>query len=209
MLPGVRGITFSGEITDLGNPLGVVLERDSIPDVEGCPLRAASGAEVPVIAVASLNSGVSPPAIRRTDGRCVVTVAANPDPALISGDEAGGILASSILADLTALYPNPTCTFGSEQRRKLRPLDSLYRRFAIAPIMIFALLATPLVPERAIQARFPVHFAASPGCGILVVTAIIMIVVYARSTIHLPLIASRGGSGVRTAPRLQMQGGHG
>ena len=61
MLPCVRGVTFSGDIIDLGNPLGVVLERDSIPDVEGCPLRAASGVEVPVIAVASLNPGVSPP----------------------------------------------------------------------------------------------------------------------------------------------------
>ena len=61
MLPCVRGITFSGEVIDLGNPLGVVLERDSIADVEGCPPRAASGVEVPVIAVASLNPGVSPP----------------------------------------------------------------------------------------------------------------------------------------------------
>ena len=120
MLPCVRGITFSGEIIDLGNPLGVVLERNSIADVEGCPLRAASGAELPVIAVASLNPGVSPPAIRRTDDRRVVTVTADLDPALISGDEADGILANSILADLTDAHPDPTYTFADEQQRQHR-----------------------------------------------------------------------------------------
>ena len=119
-------------------------ERSSITDVEGYLLRTPSGAEVPVTSVASLSSGVSPPAIRRRDGQRVVTVTADVDPAVISGNEANGILADSILADLTAVYPDLTYTFGGEQQEQLESLGALYRGFAIALLMIFALLAIPL-----------------------------------------------------------------
>ena len=94
--------------------------------------------------MASLNSGVSPPAIRRKDGQRVVTVTADVDATVISGDEANSILANSILADLIALYPDLTYTFGGEQQQQLESLGALYRGFAIALIMIFALLAIPL-----------------------------------------------------------------
>ncbi len=266
-------------------------ERNSITDVEGYLLRTPSGAEVPVMSVASLNSGMSPPAIPRKDGQRVVTVTADVDPSVISGDEANSILANSILADLTALHPDLTYTFGGEQQQQLESLGALRRGFAIALIMIFVLLAiplrsytkpfiimavipfgfigvilghwvlgvalsavsfmgifglsgvvvndslvmidfidqklregtpvrtaiiegakgrfrpimltsvttflgfTPLILERAIQAQFLIPFAASLGCGILFVTAILMMVVPALSTIHLRLIASRGSSG--------------
>ena len=119
-------------------------ERNSITDVEGYLVRTPSGAEVPVASVAALNSGVSPPAIRRKDGQRIVTVTADVDATVISGDEANEILANSILADLTALYPDLTYTFGGEQQQQLESLGALYRGFAIALIMIFALLAIPL-----------------------------------------------------------------
>ena len=119
-------------------------ERNSITDIEGYLLRTPSGAEVPVMSVASLNSGMSPPAIRRKDGQRIVTVTADVDPAVISGNEANEILANSILADLTAMHPDLTYTFGGEQQQQLESLDALYRGFAIALIMIFVLLAIPL-----------------------------------------------------------------
>ena len=119
-------------------------ERNSITDVEGYLLRTPSGAEVPVTSVASLNPGVSPPAVRRRDGQRVVTVTADVDPAVISGGEANSILADSILADLTAVYPDLTYTFGGEQQEQLESLGALYRGFAIALLMIFVLLAIPL-----------------------------------------------------------------
>ena len=265
-------------------------ERDSITDIEGYLLRTPSGAEVPVTSVASLNSGLSPPAIRRKDGQRVVTVIADVDPAVISGDEANDILANSILSELTATYPDLTYTFGGEQQQQLESLDALYRGFAVALLMIFALLAiplrsytkpfiimavipfgfigvilghwvlgvalsavsfmgifglsgvvvndslvmldfideklrqgapartaiiegakgrfrpimltslttflgfTPLILERAIQAQFLIPFAASLGCGILFVTAILMMIVPALYTIHLHLISLRSNA---------------
>ena len=119
-------------------------ERNAITDVEGYLLRTPSGAEVPVTSVASLNPGVSPPAVRRRDGQRVVTVTADVDPTVISGGEANSILADSILADLIAVYPDLTYTFGGEQQEQLESLGALYRGFAIALLMIFVLLAIPL-----------------------------------------------------------------
>ncbi len=119
-------------------------ERNSITDVEGYHVRTPGGAEVPVMSVASLNPGVSPPAIRRKDGQRIVKVTADVDAAVISGDEANDILANSILADLTALHPGLTYSFGGEQQQQLESLDALNRGFAVALIMIFALLAIPL-----------------------------------------------------------------
>ena len=119
-------------------------ERNAITDVEGYLLRTPSGAEVPVTSVASLNPGVSPPAVRRRDSQRVVTVTADVDPTVISGGEANSILVDSILADLTAVYPDLTYTFGGEQQEQLESLGALYRGFAIALLMIFVLLAIPL-----------------------------------------------------------------
>ena len=266
-------------------------ERNSITDVEGYLLRTPSGAEIPVTRAASLNSGMSPPAIRRKDGQRIVTVTADVDPTVISGNEANGILENSILANLTAVYPDLTYAFGGEQQQQLEVLDALLVGYLIALILIYTLLAiplrsyakpfiimavipfgiigvilghwvlglalsavsfmgifglsgvvvndslvmidfidqklregapvrtaiiegakgrfrpimltsvttflgfTPLILERAIQAQFLIPFAASLGCGMLFVTAILMMVVPALSTIHLRLIASRGSSG--------------
>ena len=262
-------------------------QRNSINDVEGYLLRTPGGDEVPIISVASLGLGVSPSALRRRDGQRVVTVTADVDASVISGDEANEILANSILADLTAVHPDLVYTFGGEQQQQLESIDALYRGFAVALIMIFALLAiplrsytkpfiimavipfgfigvilghwilgvalsavsfmgifglsgvvvndslvmmdfidqklregapprtaivegakgrfrpimltsvttflgfTPLILERAIQAQFLIPFAASLGCGILFITAILMMVVPALCTLHLRLMSSR------------------
>ncbi|MDE2795507.1 MAG: efflux RND transporter permease subunit, partial [Gemmatimonadota bacterium] len=119
-------------------------ERNSITDVEGYLLRTPGGDKVPIISVASLGMGVSPSALRRRDGQRVVTVTADVDPSVISGDEANEILSGSILADLTAAHPELTYTFGGEQQQQLESIDALYRGFVVALIMIFALLAIPL-----------------------------------------------------------------
>ena len=74
----------------------------------------------------------------------MVTVTADVDEAVITGDEANSILANSILADLTAADPDLTYTFGGEQQQQLESLDALFRGFGIALIMIFGLLAIPL-----------------------------------------------------------------
>ena len=119
-------------------------ERNAITDIEGYLIRTPSGAEVPLSQVARLNSGTSPSMVRRKDGQQVVTVTADVDDTVISGNEANRILADSILAKLVAADPGLTYTFGGEQQQQMESLDSLYRGFAIALFMIFVLLAIPL-----------------------------------------------------------------
>ena len=119
-------------------------ERNSITDVEGYLIRTPEGAEIPLSQVASLNSDISPPAIRRRDGQRVVTVTADVDRTVITGGEANAVLIDSILPELTAENPELSYMFGGEQQQQLDSLGSLYRGFAIAMLMIFALLAIPL-----------------------------------------------------------------
>ena len=278
-------------------------ERNAITDIEGYLIRTPGGAELPVSQVARLESGISPPAISRRDGERVVTVTADVDTAVISGGEANSILTESILADLTAANPGLTYMIGGEQQQQVQSLGALYRGFAVAMLMIFALLAiplrsytkpfivmavipfgvvgvifghlimglafsataimgilglsgvvvndslvmidfidqrlrehasartaiidgakgrfrpilltsvttfmgfTPLILERAIQAQFLMPFAASLGIGIMVTTAILMMVVPAISMLHLSVtLPSRGNSAPLAPAQVEIQG---
>ncbi len=120
-------------------------ERDAITDVEGYLIHTRPGRDVPLRQVASLTMGRSPPSIRRQDGQRVVTVTADVDETVISGGEANDILESTILAPLVAAAPELTFSFGGEQQQQLESLDALYRGFVLAMLVIFALLAIPLV----------------------------------------------------------------
>ena len=275
-------------------------ERNAITDIEAYLVRTPGGAEVPLSQIAQLKSGTSPPMVRRKDGQRVVTVTADVDDTVISGDEANHILAGSILADLAAADPGLTYTFGGEQQQQIESLDALYRGFALALFMIFVLLAvplrsytkpliimavvplgivgaimghwilgiamgavsfmgvfglsgvvvndslvmldfidqrlregdpsrtaiiegakgrfrpifltsvttflgfTPLILERAIQAQFLIPFAASLGFGIMITTAMLMLVVPALSTIHHRLLSRLGRIGA--SPQVQNAG---
>ena len=119
-------------------------QRNAITDVESYRFRTPTGADVPISRVASLTSGTSPPAIRRQDGQRIVTVTADVDPSAISAAAANDIVENTILAELIDENPELTYTFGGEQQQQLDSLGGLLRGFAIALLMIFALLAIPL-----------------------------------------------------------------
>ncbi len=119
-------------------------ERDAITDVEGYLIHTRSGGDVPISQAASMEMGTSPPLIRREDGQRVVTVTADVDETAISSGEANTILEETILAQLTVDNPELTFAFGGEQQQQLQSLDALYRGFALAVLVIFALLAIPL-----------------------------------------------------------------
>ena len=119
-------------------------ERASITDIERYLIRTPQGAEVPLSQVAFLDSGISPPSVRRRDGQRVVTVTADVDQSVISGGEANGLVVDSILPDLTASAPGLTYILGGEQQQQFDSLGALYRGFAIAMLAMFALLAIPL-----------------------------------------------------------------
>ncbi len=120
------------------------VERNAITDIEEYVVRTPSGAEVPLRQVASVKSGNSLPAIRRQDEQRVVTVAGDVDTQVISAGEANGLLTGTILANLIEEDPNLSYILGGEQQVQADSLGSLYRGFALAMLLIFALLAIPL-----------------------------------------------------------------
>ena len=119
-------------------------ERNAIADIEGYPIRTASGGGVPLSQVATLDAGIAAPVIRRRDGQRTVTITADVDVGVITGGEANAVLVGSILPELTLTNPQLTYLLGGEQQQQLDSLDALYRGFLIAMLVIFALLAIPL-----------------------------------------------------------------
>ena len=119
-------------------------ERDAITDIERYIIRTPTGAEVPLRQVATLSSDNSLPMVRRQDRRRVVTVSADVHTAVISANEANAILTGTVLKDLIASDPDLTYTLGGEQAVQAESMGGLYGAFALAMLMIFALLAIPL-----------------------------------------------------------------
>ena len=113
-------------------------ERNAITDVESYFVRTPSGAHVPLRHVAVLAMGNSAPSIQRKDGKRVVTVTADVDDAVISGAEASAFLSDTVLAELGAVDPQFTYSFGGEQQQQIDSLNALYWGFALAMLFIFA-----------------------------------------------------------------------
>ena len=118
-------------------------ERDSITDIESYLVRTPGG-DVPLDQVAMVEFAASPTALRREDGKRVVTVAADVNLPEISGNEANRILADEILAELAEANPGLDYEYGGVQAQQVESLSSLYRGFAIAMLLIYSLLAIPL-----------------------------------------------------------------
>ena len=71
-------------------------------------------------------------------------MAGDVDTDLISAGEANGILTGTLLANLIEEDPDLSYILGGEQQVQADSLGSLYRGFALAMLLIFALLAIPL-----------------------------------------------------------------
>ena len=118
-------------------------ERDAIADVEGYLVRTPTGGEVPLARVASVRFGSSPSAIRRTDGGRVLTVTADVDINVVTGDEVTGLLEASVLPELVGRHPELAYTFGGERQEQTESFGALGGGFALAMLAIYALLAIP------------------------------------------------------------------
>lgn len=118
-------------------------ERNAIADVEGYLVRTPGGGEVPLARVASVRFGSSPTAIRRKDGQRVLTVTADVNTAIVTGDEVTDLLDGSILPELVDRNPQLTYSFGGEQQEQVESFSALGGGFALALLAIYALLAIP------------------------------------------------------------------
>ena len=118
-------------------------ERNAIADVENYRVRTPTGGEVPLGRVASVRFANSPTTIRRKDGHRVLTVTADVNTDVVTGDEVTNLLEGSILPEIAARNPGLTYSFGGEQQEQVESFGALGSGFALALLAIYALLAIP------------------------------------------------------------------
>jgi multidrug efflux pump subunit AcrB len=116
---------------------------------------------VPLSEAADATFGVGASTIRRIDGRRIITVTADVNNALVTGQEVNTALEDQILPELQARFPGLRHAFGGEQREQAIALGGLGRGFALALLAIYALLAVPFrsyVQPLIIMASIPLGF---------------------------------------------------
>lgn len=119
-------------------------ERDAVSDLGGFMVRIPSGSYVPFAAVASADPGSSATSIRRKDGRRVLAVTANVDPAAVAASQVIRELENAILPSLQDRDPDLAWSFGGQQQVQADSVGNLAAGFGLALFLIYALLAVPL-----------------------------------------------------------------
>jgi multidrug efflux pump subunit AcrB len=119
-------------------------ERRSLSDLENMRIRMPDGAEVPFSEVAALQAGRGYSSITRVDRRRAVNVTADVDPAKGTPGDIIADLDNRVLPEVLFNYPGISYTFEGTQAEQRDTMGGLLRGFALALLIIFALLAVPL-----------------------------------------------------------------
>jgi multidrug efflux pump subunit AcrB len=118
-------------------------ERQAITDLEGYRIRTPNGAFVPLGDVATAEIGFGPSQINRRGGRRVITVTADVNEEIVTGQEVNGVLEARVLPAMQGAFAGLDFSFEGEQREQQQAIGSLLVGFAIALFAIYALLAIP------------------------------------------------------------------
>jgi multidrug efflux pump subunit AcrB len=118
-------------------------QRNSIADLHDYRIRTPGGADVPLEEVATVDLGYGPTRINRQDGRRVITVTADVNPNVTTGNEVTSALQASVLPSVQREIPGTTYGFGGQQRQQRKAQSSLLIGFLLALFAIYALLAIP------------------------------------------------------------------
>ena len=118
-------------------------ERRAITDLEDYRIRTESGAFIPLGDVATAEIGFGPSQINRREGRRVITVTADVNEEVVTGQEVNGELEARVLPAMQGVFSGLSFSFEGEQREQQQALGSLAVGFAIALFAIYALLAIP------------------------------------------------------------------
>ncbi len=118
-------------------------DRADLGLLEHYRIKTPSGALVPLGEVAELSWGQTPSTLQRRNGRRIVTVSANIDLAITTGQQVNETLAQRFLPELAADLPGLLYDFGGEQREQGDVGSRLLRNFLLALFAIYVLIAIP------------------------------------------------------------------
>ncbi len=119
-------------------------ERRSLGDLENMRVRTPGGQEVPFDQVAIVDPGRGYASIQRVDRRRSVNVTADVDTTQVAPGDVIADLEATVLPDIVADHPSVFYSLEGAQAEQRESLAGLQRGFAIALILIYALLAVPL-----------------------------------------------------------------
>ncbi len=119
-------------------------ERRSLGDLDNMRIRTPDGAEVPFRDVALVETGRGFSTVRRVDRSRAVSVTASIDPTATSNGAVTAELERTIMPEVLAAFPGVSYSFEGMQAQQADSLGGLARGFAVALLLIFALLAVPL-----------------------------------------------------------------
>ena len=118
-------------------------ERDSPADIEDYLVRTPQGGEVPLGQVARVGLARSPTTIQRLDERRAITVTANVDNSVVTGQSVTSNLERNLLARLGSEHPGFTYTHGGEQRQQREVNAALPSSVFFAFLVMYVLMAIP------------------------------------------------------------------
>ncbi|TDJ57321.1 MAG: efflux RND transporter permease subunit [Gemmatimonadetes bacterium] len=139
-------------------------ERNTLGDIQAYRIMTPTGAAIPLSEVAQVTFGTAPATIRRLDGRRIVTITADVDQAVITGQEVNSELTNRILPAIQQRYPGVRYTFGGEQREQTDAIGGIVTGFLLAALVMYALLAIPFgsyVEPLIIMASVPMGFVGA------------------------------------------------
>ena len=159
-------------------------ERNAIADVGDYMVRTPTGGQVMLGRVAQVSFGSSPTTIRRKEGQRALTITANVDPAVVTGQVASRELQEVIIPSIAAENTRLTVEFGGEQQQQADSFSSIGIGFVLALLVIYALLAIPFgsyVQPLIVMAAIPfgivgalwAHFAMDLPLGLISIFGII------------------------------------
>ena len=119
-------------------------ERRSLGDLENMRIRTPGGQEVPFVQVAVVAPGRGFASIQRVDRRRSVNVTADVDSSQVAPGDIIADLEATVLPDIVADHPTVFYALEGAQAEQRESLGGLQRGFAIALVLIYALLAIPL-----------------------------------------------------------------
>ena len=119
-------------------------DRENLESLREMRIRNANGAAIPFSLVADTTYGESLASIQRFNFNRIVSVQAEVDKSVTSGDEILGLLKEDYFPQFNSEFPGVSISLDGEADQRKKSLASLKRGFLFSIILIYILLAIPL-----------------------------------------------------------------
>ena len=119
-------------------------DRGRIDTLREMRMRSPDGTAIPFSIVAETSFGESLAAIERADYNRVVTISADVDKTVTSGDDVLARLQTEFFPVLSANYPDVAIALRGEAEQRGRSVKSLMNGLMMSVVLIYILLAIPL-----------------------------------------------------------------